>query len=155
MTSIHTVPGADDPQVAEALAAEYETLSPHCRADADRLRGFLAPDFHEFGASGAEVVFEGTAERVAACTDPDGEPFEVERMRGVRLADGLVMLKYTVNIDGRWSNRTSLWRRVAPGRWQLFHNQGTPTRLPGQGTPAGLSGQTTPALPGEGARTLS
>lgn len=133
MTSIHTVPGSDDPQVAEALAAEYETLSSQCRADADRLRSFLAPDFHEFGASGAEVVFEGTAERVAAYTDPDGEPIEVERMRGVRLADGLVMLKYTANINGRWSHRTSLWRRVEPGRWQMFHNQGTPTRLGGQG----------------------
>ncbi|MGC0327725.1 hypothetical protein RKD23_000715 [Streptomyces sp. SAI-170] len=127
--SNHTGHGGDDPQVAEAMAAEYETLSPACRADADRLRSFLAPDFHEFGASGREIFFEGTAERVAAYTDPEGEPIGVEAMRGVRLADGLVMLKYTACIDGRWSHRTSLWRRVAPGRWQMFHNQGTPTRL--------------------------
>ncbi|MFJ5775390.1 DUF4440 domain-containing protein [Streptomyces sp. NPDC093094] len=134
MTSTHTGSdtgtdtGSDDPQVAEATAAEYETLSPACRADADRLRSFLAPDFHEFGASGGEIFFEGTAERVAASTDPEGEPIGVERMRGVRLADGLVMLKYTADIEGRRSHRTSLWRRVAPGRWQMFHNQGTPAR---------------------------
>lgn len=119
--------GGDDPQVAEVLAAERETLTPACRADPERLNRFLAPDFHEFGASGVEVGFEGTAERVAARTDPAGEPIAVERMRGVRLADGLVMVKYTVRIDGRWSNRTSLWRRAAPGHWQMFHNQGTPT----------------------------
>ncbi|MET9734868.1 nuclear transport factor 2 family protein [Streptomyces sp. NPDC006458] len=130
MMSINADQGSDDPQVAEAVAAEYESLSPGCRADADRLRHFLAPDFHEFGASGGEIVFEGTAERVAAYTDPEGQPIEVEWMRGVRLADGLVMLKYKVNIDGRWSHRTSLWRRAAPGHWQMFHNQGTPTGPP-------------------------
>ncbi|MFR9675962.1 DUF4440 domain-containing protein [Streptomyces sp. TR06-5] len=116
-----------DPQVAEAMAAEHETLSPACRADPDRLRDFLAPDFHEFGASGGELRFDGTAERVAAYTDPDGEPIRVERMRGELLADGLVMLKYTASIDGRRSHRTSLWRRTEEGRWQMFHNQGTPT----------------------------
>jgi hypothetical protein len=118
----------DDPQVAEVLAAEYETLSPQCRRDADRLRAFLAPDFHEFGASGVEIEFEGTAERVAADTDPAGEPITVERMRGQSLADGLVMLKYTATIEDRRSHRTSLWRRVAPGQWQMFHNQGTPAK---------------------------
>jgi ribonuclease HI len=120
----------DDPQVAEALAAERETLSPACRADANRLRRFLAPDFHEFGASGAEVWFEGTAERVAAYTDPDGEPIRAEGMRGARLADGLVMVKYTARINSRWSHRTSLWRRAKPGCWQMFHHQGTPTERP-------------------------
>ncbi|AOT57534.1 MULTISPECIES: nuclear transport factor 2 family protein [Streptomyces] len=119
-----------DPQVAGALAAERATLSPACRADADRLRRFLAPDFHEFGASGAEVRYEGTAERVAAYTDPDGEPIRTEHMRGTRLADGLVMVKYTAYIGGRRSHHTSLWRRVGPGHRQMFHHQGTPTGPP-------------------------
>ncbi|MFJ6997494.1 DUF4440 domain-containing protein [Streptomyces sp. NPDC003090] len=130
MTDAYGFTGEADPQVAEALAAEVETLTPQCRADAGRLRGFLAPDFHEFGASGAEVVYEGTAERVAAYTDPAGEPITTARMRGTRLADGLVMVKYTARINGRWSHRTSLWRRVSPGRWQMFHHQGTPTEGP-------------------------
>ncbi|RAJ66772.1 ribonuclease HI [Streptomyces sp. Amel2xB2] len=116
-----------DPQVSDVIAAEYETLTPECRADPGRLGGFLAPDFHEFGASGAEFGVEGTAERVAAYTDPEGEPIRVERMRGFRLADGLVMVKYTSENNGRRAHRTSLWRRAAPGRWQMFHHQGTPT----------------------------
>ncbi|WP_420311281.1 DUF4440 domain-containing protein [Streptomyces sp. YS-B37] len=130
MTATPMETGSDDPQVLEALAAEYETLSPECRADPERLNRFLAPDFHEFGASGVEIEFEGTAERVAAYTDPDGEPIKVEQARGIRLADGLVMVKYRANNSGRWSNRTSLWRRVAPGRWQMFHHQGTLTDGP-------------------------
>ena len=114
-------------QVAEAIAAEYESLSPACRADAARLRRLLAPEFHEFGASGGELGYEGTAELVAGSAAAGGEPVTVEHMRGLSLADGLVMVKYTSESQGRRANRTSLWRRVAPGRWQIFHHQGTIT----------------------------
>lgn len=113
-------------QIAAAMAAEYESLSPRCRADAPWLGRLLAPDFHEFGSSGGEFGYDGTAELVAAATDPEGEPISVENMRGWLLADGLVMLKYTSAHQGRRANRTSLWRRTADGRWQIFHHQGTP-----------------------------
>ena len=115
-------------QVAEAVAAEYESLSVECRADPARLMRLLAPDFHEFGASGGELGYEGTAELVALSTDPEAEPIMVENMRARLLADGLVMIKYTSANQGRRSNRTSLWRRVGPGRWQIFHHQGTITK---------------------------
>jgi ribonuclease HI len=62
---------------------------------------------------------------VAESTAAGREPIKVENMRGQLLADGLVMVKYTSENRGRRSNRTSLWRRVAPGRWQIFHHQGT------------------------------
>jgi hypothetical protein len=116
-----------DQQIAAAMAAERESLSLECRADAGRLGRLLAPDFHEFGASGGEFGYEGTAEQVAAATDPHGEPIIVENMRGWLLADGLVMVKYTSQNQGRRANRTSLWRRTGPGRWQVFHHQGTIT----------------------------
>jgi hypothetical protein len=116
-----------DQQIAEATAAELESLSIACRSDATRMDRLLAPDFHEFGASGGEFGFAGTAALVAAATDPDGEPITVENMRGWLLADGLVMLKYTSGHEGRRAHRTSMWRRTAPGRWQIFHHQGTVT----------------------------
>jgi hypothetical protein len=116
---------ATDLQIAEAMAAEHQSLSLECRADADRFRSLLAPDFHEFGTSGGEFGYEQTAELVAAATNVGGEPIKVENMRGWLLADGLVMLKYTSENHGRRSNRTSLWRRAAVGRWQVFHHQGT------------------------------
>jgi ribonuclease HI len=116
-----------DQQIAEATAAEYESLSPECRADAARLGRLLAPDFHEFGASGAEYGFGGTAARVAAATRAGDEPITVANMRGWLLADGLVMVKYTSEHHGRRANRTSLWRRTGVGRWQVFHHQGTLT----------------------------
>lgn len=120
-------PEPPDQQIAEAMAAERETLSPECRASPARMEALLASDFHEFGASGGELGFEGTAALVAAATDPGGEPIMVENMRGWLLADGLVMLKYTSSHGGRRAHRTSLWRRTAPGSWQIFHHQGTVT----------------------------
>jgi hypothetical protein len=114
-------------QIAEAMAAEHESLSPECRADAARLGRLLAPDFHEFGASGAEYGYAGTAEMVAAAMAADDEPITVANMRGWLLADGLVMLKYTSEHHGRRANRTSLWRRTEAAHWQVFHHQGTPT----------------------------
>jgi hypothetical protein len=116
-----------DEQIAEAMAAEHESLSPECRADAARLGRLLAPDFHEFGASGAEYGYAGTAERVAAAASAGDEPITVENMRGWLLADGVVMLKYTSENKGRRANRTSLWRRTGAGQWQMFHHQGTVT----------------------------
>jgi hypothetical protein len=116
-----------DQQIAEAVAAERESLSPECRADAARLRRLLAPDFHEFGSSGREYGYAGTAEMVAAATEPGDEPVTVANMRGWLLADGLVMLKYTSENHGWRANRTSLWRRTEAGHWQIFHHQGTPT----------------------------
>jgi len=114
-------------QIAAAMAAEYESLSTECRADARRLERLLAPDFHEFGSSGGEFGYEGTADHVAEATDPGSKPITVENIRGWLLAEGLVMPKYTSQIHGRRANRTSLWRRTPSGRWQIFHHQGTPT----------------------------
>jgi hypothetical protein len=116
-----------DQQVAEAMAAEHESLSLECRADASRFERLLAPDFHEFGASGGQIGYDGTAAQVAAATNPEGIPIKVDNMRGWLLADGLVMLKYTSEHQGRRANRTSLWRRTGNGRWQIFHHQGTLT----------------------------
>ena len=92
------------------------------------LERLLAPDFHEFGASGGQIGYEGTAERVASSTDPDGEPITVENMRGWLLAEGLVMVKYTSENHGRRSNRTSLWRLTAPadGRYSTTKAQSAP-----------------------------
>ena len=51
-----TEQAAADRQVAEAVAAEYESLSLGCRADPARFERLLAPDFHDFGPQGAVSV---------------------------------------------------------------------------------------------------
>src|SRR5712691_9929434 len=115
-----------DQQIAEGTAAELESLSLECRIDPARLERLLAPDFHEFGTCGGQIGYEGTAARIAAATSPEDEPITAENMRGWLLADGLVMLKYTSQSQGRRVSRTSLWRGTATGRWQIFHHQARP-----------------------------
>ncbi|QKE84747.1 DUF4440 domain-containing protein [Arthrobacter sp. NEB 688] len=113
--------------VALVLALELETLSPACRADPARLDAFLADDFHEFGRSGGELTKDGTAERVAAATTGGDDAVEVLDLRGQRLADDLVLVKYTSVAGPRRTHRTSLWRRHPAHGWQMLHHQGTPT----------------------------
>ena len=125
-------PGSDP--VADAMRAEVETLSRECRLDAARLDRFLAPDFHEFGASGVEVVKEGTARRVAAYTADGAAELVPHDMRGTLIADDVVMVKYVLQAGPVRTNRTSLWRRTAEGDWEMFHHQGTVAA--GQGSSA-------------------
>jgi hypothetical protein len=67
-----------------------------------------------------------------AYTAPERESLSLEcradpALFGQLLADGLVMVKYSSEHQGRRSNRTSLWRRTPSGQWQIFHHQGTIT----------------------------
>jgi hypothetical protein len=117
--------GSEDAANAAAMAAESESLSLECRADADRLRRLFAPDLREDGASGREIGYDGTAQRVAAQTDPNGEPITVENMRGWLLADGFVMVKFTSEHHGR--QPTVCRCGAAPSHWQVFQHQGTIT----------------------------
>lgn len=119
-------PSSAGEQIAQATAAERLSLSPECRADPACLRRLLSPDFHEFGASGGAFDYAGALARVAVEQPAAGEPLEASDMHGRLVADGIVMITYTCDDGGRRSNRTSLWRRVEPGRWQMFHHQGTP-----------------------------
>lgn len=113
-------------QIAEVLAAELETLSPECRQDPERLDRYLADDFHEFGKSGGEMTKAGTALRVAHDETLRVTPIAVENLRGLLIAEGIVMVKYASVADGQRANRTSLWRRDPERGWQMFHHQGTP-----------------------------
>lgn len=113
--------------VAAAMAAERESLSVECRLDAARLSRLIAPDFHEFGASGGELTYADAAASVAETTRPDDEPVAVHGLRGWLIAGDVVMIKYTSERGGRRANRTSLWRHTAENGWQIFHHQGTPT----------------------------
>jgi hypothetical protein len=56
-----TAPAPANQQIAEATAAELESLSLECRADAARFQRLLAPDLHEFGTSETVIGYEGTA----------------------------------------------------------------------------------------------
>ena len=113
----------DEDAVTAAIACELALLDPGVRGDRRRVDALLHPDFREHGASGriwdrdsVMVMLDGT--------DPDGPPIVASRMKGVRLAPGLVHLTFDTDADGRRAHRSSLWRRTEQG-WQLYFHQGT------------------------------
>lgn len=108
---------------------ECELHQPECRSDRARLAQLLAPDFREFGRSGALYSRDDILLRLPPETEPPqihGQDFAVSK-----LSDSIALLTYRsahVNLMGlfRHTNRSSIWRFDLTG-WQMVFHQGTPT----------------------------
>lgn len=109
--------------VALAWAGEEALLTPRVRSSACLLEELLAPDFTEIGQSGRRWP---RAEIIAALVD-DTSPAPIATLsdREARtLSDDTVLLTYRLDLGGRESWRTSLWRQVGESA-QCFYHQGT------------------------------
>jgi hypothetical protein len=109
---------------------ECELHQPECRANRARLEQLLAPDFKEFGRSGALHTRDRTLTTLP--TDPEPPQIHAQDFEVNPLSDAIALLTYRaahVNSSGelfRHTNRSSIWRLSASG-WQLVFHQGTPT----------------------------
>lgn len=127
--------------MAEALRVEMSLLStlrqlecelhqPTCRRDRARLLQLLAPDFREFGRSGAAYK----REEILNLLPDESKPAQIHAQDFAlnQLADTVVLLTYRsahINSAGelfRHTNRASIWRLTESG-WQMVFHQGTPT----------------------------
>lgn len=114
-----------DPDVQWVINNELRLLSAEVRRCTDQLKKLLHPDFVEFGASGRRW------DRSALIMVLGDEPAEDAHLTpseviGVRLADTVVLVTYVTERSGRRARRSSLWRRIEDGTWQLYFHQGTP-----------------------------
>lgn len=109
---------------------ECELHQPQCRGDRDRLAQLLAPDFREFGRSGASYTRDDMLATLPLETEAPqihAQDFAVQE-----LADSVVLLTYRSahrRLSGelhRYTNRSSIWRLNLTG-WQMVFHQGTPT----------------------------
>ncbi|WP_416349251.1 DUF4440 domain-containing protein [Leptolyngbya sp. CCNP1308] len=109
---------------------ECELHKPQCRGDRERLAQLLAPDFREFGRSGASYTRNDMLARLSLETEAPqihAQDFAVQE-----LADSVVLLTYRSahrSLSGelhRHTNRSSIWRLNLTG-WQMVFHQGTPT----------------------------
>lgn len=109
---------------------ECELHQPKCRGDRERLEQLLAPDFREFGRSGATYTRHDTLVMLPSETQVPqihAQDFVVKQ-----LSDSIALLTYRsahVNPSGdlfRHTNRSSIWRLNSSG-WQMVFHQGTPT----------------------------
>jgi hypothetical protein len=109
---------------------ECELHQPKCRSDRDRLAQLLAPDFREFGRSGATYRREDTLALLPLETEVP--QIHAQDFAVYPLSDSIVLLTYRsahVNSSGelfRHTNRSSIWRFDSTG-WQMVFHQGTPT----------------------------
>ncbi|PSB13879.1 DUF4440 domain-containing protein [filamentous cyanobacterium CCP2] len=109
---------------------ECELHQPKCRGDRERLVQLLAPDFREFGRSGATYTRDHTL--MSLPTDPEPSQIHAQDFAVNRLSDLIALLTYRsahVNTSGelfRHTNRSSIWRLDSTG-WQMVFHQGTPT----------------------------
>ena len=104
---------------------ECELHQPKCRRDRARLLQLLAPDFREFGRSGASYTRKEILDLLPAESEPaqiHAQDFAVNQ-----LADGVVLLTYRsaqINSEGelsRHTNRASIWRHTDSGWQMVFH----------------------------------
>lgn len=108
---------------------ECELHQPECRRDRERLAQLLAPDFKEFGRSGATYTFNDELMSLPSVEPPHihAQDFAVNK-----LSETIALLTYRnahVNPSGelfRYTNRSSIWRLDSSG-WQMVFHQGTPT----------------------------
>lgn len=109
---------------------ECELHQPECRSDRGRLAQLLAPDFREFGRSGASYTRDDTLTSLP--TDPEPPLIHAQDFAVNQLSDAIALLTYReahINAAGelfRHTNRSSIWRLGSSG-WQMVFHQGTPT----------------------------
>ena len=120
-----------DEDLDEVVACERLLLEPNVRARPDAVLARLHPDFVEFGASGrtwdGPAVADALAVEAMDAADSGSAPhLEARDFTPVRLADGVVLVTYTVDAADRTSLRSSVWVRDPNHGWLLRFHQGTP-----------------------------
>ncbi|MFT4051728.1 MAG: nuclear transport factor 2 family protein [Microbacterium sp.] len=113
-----------DAELEAVAARERELQTPECRSDPARVAELLADDFEEVGASGSAWSKADTLAGIAAEAS-DAPRIHVHDLVTRRVADDVVLVRWTSERNARRAERTSLWRRD-DDRWRLVHHQGTP-----------------------------
>jgi len=109
---------------------ECELHQPKCRRDRQRLEQLLAPDFREFGRSGASYTRNDTLKLLPA--DTEVITIHAQDFAVLELSDAIALLTYrSAHVDPsgtlfRHTNRSSIWR-LSPSGWQMVFHQSTPT----------------------------
>jgi hypothetical protein len=124
----------NDPQVLDELKAREPLF--HRRNIVSCESEFLAEtteDFWEIGASGAiydrATVLDVLRERWANGDDEaDIDGWATTGHRAQLLADQTYLYTYNLHQQGRTTRRTTIWRRIAPQKWQALFHQGTTTQ---------------------------
>lgn len=109
-------------QLAGAVAAEQRLLDPSVRRDPDTASRLLADDFTEIGASGRSWSRLEILDALAS--EPDGAAIVATDWAVRELAEGVALVTFVTDRDGRRARRSSVWRWERGG-WRAVFHQGT------------------------------
>lgn len=118
---------------AEHFTAELFALEPLTHrlppgADREAIDALLDDEFVEVGASGLvysrDFVISLVEQRYADGVDPDDTAWEIEDVSLRVLANNLCLVTYQLCFAGRYSRRSTLWRRHGLN-WRALYHQGT------------------------------
>lgn len=98
---------------------EMELVSYSTRTSKERLNELISEDFEEFVSSGKVLRKKNVLDFSGPLPEYALDDFSV-RLLGERAA----LVKYSANLLGRISYRSSVWVR-SEHRWQLLHHQST------------------------------
>ncbi len=116
-------------ELQEVVRRERLLLDPAIRADVGQVSQLLHANFVEFGRSGR--VWDRESVLIAVAADP-AVSGPAQDFAAVRLADGVVLLTYSVT-GPEGSRRSSIWVLDAAAGWQLRFHQGTANPAAGAG----------------------
>ncbi|CAN7449074.1 DUF4440 domain-containing protein [Neorhizobium sp. LjRoot104] len=121
---------AASPLADHLLALELALQSREVRGSEQKLRELLAPEFREFGRSGLAYTFDDIVTRLVAETGPNNT--SISDFSAEMLSDTIALATYRgtrIDDDGSklFTNRSSIWRLDADGRWRMVFHQGTAT----------------------------
>ncbi len=121
---------AASPLADHLLALELALQSREVRGSEQKLRELLSPEFREFGRSGLAYTFDDIVTRLVAETGPNNT--SISDFSAEMLSDTIALATYRgTRIDDDdsklFTNRSSIWRLDADGRWRMVFHQGTAT----------------------------
>ena len=117
----------------ELRALEESILDPVVRADPQRMRALLTPEFMEFGASGQVFDRDGIIAVLAA--EPTRQARQARGFKVRLVAPGAALTTWRVQRDdGIETLRSSVWQQQTDGRWLMVFHQGTLAAHDDEGT---------------------
>lgn len=113
-----------DEDVQWVIDNEHQLMKPDVRRSAEQVERLLHPDFFEFGASGRRWDRQTMVAAIGGELTDDEAP-TVSEMKGVRLAEPVILVTYLTERPDRRARRSSVWHKVDDGTWRLYFHQGT------------------------------
>lgn len=124
------MPEATETLREHLLSLEAALQTREVRSSPTVLRELLAPDFREFGRSGAAYAIDDVLSSLPTETEPDDT--SISGFAVSVLSETVILATYRgtrTRTDGSrvFTNRSSIWRQDPDGRWRMAFHQGTPT----------------------------